>query len=111
MSSTPKTYFSVHYEDPKDGETLTLKARSVMDSSLGLGFVAMSDFVFEKHKLVVSPDEEALMKRLENVKTFHISIHSILSISEVGEENLGLQFKNDRSNLVVLPSPSGKSKN
>ncbi|HMQ10982.1 MAG TPA: DUF1820 family protein [Oligoflexia bacterium] len=99
-----KTYYSISYKDPKDGTVLTLKARNIIDSSLGLGFVAISNFVFEDNKLVVTPDEEALMKRLENVKTLHLSIYSILSVCEMGEANKGLKFKHDKANVLIMPA-------
>ncbi|MCI5071832.1 DUF1820 family protein [bacterium] len=109
MMQNNKTYYAISYKDPKEGTILTLKARKMVDSSLGLGFVAISDFVFENNKLVVTPDEEALMKRLENVKTLHLSIYSILSVSEMGEENKGLKFKHDKANVLLMPNNNKSS--
>ena len=97
-----KTYYQIHYRDPKDGEHQSLKARKISDSSLGLSFISISDFVFDKQGILVNPEEEAQKLRFENVKTFHLSIYSVLSISEIGEHENTLEFKNDRSNLFVL---------
>ncbi len=99
-----KTYFIINYRDPKDNKTLELKAKKVMDSSLGLSFIAISDFIFDTSSLVVNPAEEDLKRKLEHVKTLHISIYTILSIEEVGSSHRGLKFKKDKSNLIVLNS-------
>lgn len=96
------SHYVIHYRDPKTAEVLQLKARSISDSTLGLGFVSVSDFIFDSSTLVIKPAEEQLQKRLENVKTLHLSIYSILSVEEVGQKKL--TFKKDRSNLVALPN-------
>jgi hypothetical protein len=98
------TYYLISYRDPKDGQIVTLKARQVTDSSLGLSFIAISDFVFNTGSLVVNPAEEDQKRRYEAVKTLHLSIYTIMSIEEVGQGNKGLRFKKDKSNLLVLPS-------
>jgi hypothetical protein len=105
MSNSIKdTYYLVTYRDPKDGQTISLKATKVTDSSLGLSFIALSDFIFESDMLVVNPAEEDLKKRFSSVKTIHLSIYSVLSIEEVGLEQKDLSFEKDKSNLVVFPS-------
>ncbi len=96
-------HYAVHYRNPEDGKSVTIKARTIADSSLGITFVAISDFIFKSSKLVVNPDEEALMKRFENVKTLHLSIYHIISIEEVGESVDGITFKQDKSNILVMP--------
>jgi hypothetical protein len=106
-------YFLVTYRDPLTEKVAELKARSVDDSSLGLSFVRLSDFVFDTEALVVKPDEEAQKKRYESVKSLHLSIYAVVSVAEVGEPAAALSFQNDRSNLVVLPGarkppPKGK---
>ena len=98
-----ETFFVVTYRDARDGKTVSVKAHSVTDSSLGLSFIAVSDFYFEKHALVVNPEEEQQRKRLEHVKTIHLSIYSVIAIEEVGKDHRGLKFKKDKSNIVVLP--------
>lgn len=98
------TYFVITYREPQEGKVVTLKAKTVTDSSLGLSFIAISDFVFSTGGLVVNPAEEELKKRFENVKSLHLSIYTIISIEEVGTEHQGLSFKKDKSNLVVLSS-------
>jgi hypothetical protein len=98
-----KTHFVITYRDPKDNKIVSLKAGSVTDSSLGLSFIAISDFVFSSSMLVVNPEEEDLKRRLTDVKTLHISIYTIISIEEVGPAHTGLRFKKDKSNLLVLP--------
>lgn len=97
----PESYFVVNYREPKSGDLLTIKARKIADSSLGLGFVVLSDFVFDSSTLVIKPAEEDLKKRLSDVKSLHLNIYSIVSIEERGDKKLA--FKKDRSNLVSLP--------
>jgi hypothetical protein len=103
-NSAPETYYRITYREPKDGQILTLKARRVADSSLGLSFIALSDFMFDTESLVVNPTEEDLKKHFTNVKTLHLSIYTVLSIEEVGAEHKGLAFEKDKSNLVVFPT-------
>ena len=103
MAKKAKHYYQVYYRDPKDGQIVSIKVRTIEDSSLGLSFVKLADFVFSESALVVSPSEEQLKKRLENVKSLHLSIYSIISIEELGLEHQGLKFEKDRSNLVSFP--------
>lgn len=99
-------YYVITYRDSKDEKVIQLKARTVKDSTLGLGFIAISDFVFNTKSVVVSPQEDYLRKRFENIKRIHVSIYSILSIEEIGE-NTTLSFTKDKSNLLVLnPQPT-----
>lgn len=98
------TCFIITYRDPRDGSIMRLKAKTVKDSSLGLSFIAISDFLFDTGSLVVNPAEEDLRKRFEDVKSLHLSIYTIISIEEVGMEHQGLSFKKDKSNLVVFSS-------
>jgi hypothetical protein len=97
-----ETYYVITYRDPKDGQNVSLKARKVTDSSLGLSFIAVSDFIFDTSTLVVNPAEEEQKKRFAAVKTLHISIYTILSIEEVGTAHRGLTFEHDKANLLVL---------
>lgn len=97
-------FYIISYREPKDGKIVTLRAKTVTDSSLGLSFIAISDFVFDTGSLVVNPAEEDMRKRFEGVKTYHISIYTIVSIEEIGPRHKGLRFKKDKSNLVVLSS-------
>ncbi len=99
-----ETFYIISYRDSKDNKTLEIKAKKVTDSSLGLSFIAISDFIFDTSSLVVNPAEEDLKRKLEHVKTLHISIYTILSIEEVGSAHKGLKFKKDKSNLIVLNS-------
>lgn len=96
--------FLITYKDPVDGQIVSLKAQSIKDSSLGLSFIAISDFIFDTSGLVVKPSEEQLEKKLENTKSLHLSIYSIVSIEERSES--ALTFKKDKSKLLVLPSDS-----
>jgi hypothetical protein len=101
------TFYLVTFRDPKDGSTTQLKVTSIEDSSLGLSFIKISEFLFETGSLVVSPTEEQLQKRFENVKSLHLSIYNIISIEEIGVEHKGLIFDKDRSNLISFPSDFG----
>ncbi len=98
------TLYLVSYRDPQNGEVVALKVQSIEDSSLGLGFVKLSGFIFHTETLVVRPTEEQLKKRFENVKSLHLSIYSLISVEELGMEHKGLNFKKDRSNLISFPS-------
>ena len=98
------THFQITYRDAKSSDVCTLKARTIVDSSLGMSFIAVSNFIFDTGSLLVKPVEEQMQKKFELVKTLHLAIYSVISIEEVGEAHKGLSFKKDRSNLVVLPS-------
>ena len=66
--------------------------------------------MFGSASLVVNPEEEDLKRRFGDVKTLHISIYTIISIEEIGPAHKGLQFKKDKSNLLVLPGSAQPSK-
>ena len=101
-----KNLYQIHFRDPRDGKIVSLKAGSIIDSTLGLSFICISDFVFDTSSLVVKPSEEHMKKRLEGVKALHVSLYSVISIEELGKTHKGLKFKKDKSNLLVLPSSS-----
>jgi hypothetical protein len=101
-TASKDSYYVIHYRDPKSSEILQLKANDIQDSTLGLGFVKVSQFIFDNSSLVIKPAEEQLKKRLEMVKSIHLSIYSIVSIEEVGHKVLA--FKKDRTNLITFPS-------
>lgn len=98
------THYVITYRDPERDETVTLRARSVADSTLGLSFIAISDFLWGQTGKLVDPAQEALQTRLAQVRTLHLSIYRVMSIQEVGVEHDGLRFDRDRSNLVVFPN-------
>lgn len=99
-------HYLVTYRDQKDGSVVTIKVRGIEDSSLGLGFVALSGFIFDQNTILVQPDEDAKRKKFENIKTLHLSIYSIISIAEMGSDTPKLAFKNDKSNLLMMQPPS-----
>lgn len=104
MGASPRTWFVVTFKDPRDGSVQTVRCGRVSDSSLGLSFVAVGDFVWEGGAIVL-PAEEALRKRLEHVRTLHLSLYTVLSVEEVAEpaaEPPRLVFEHDRSKVVVL---------
>jgi hypothetical protein len=96
-------HYLVTWRDPRNGEIAQLRAREIRDSSLGLTFVAITGFLWESSSPIVNPAEEALQRRFESTKTLHLSIHTILSIEEVGADHKGLSFEQDRANLLVFP--------
>ena len=101
--SAEKTFFLVNYRDPKDGKSIEVKVKKIEDSSLGLSFVKLSEFIFETESSIVQPTEEQLKKRFENVKSLHLNVYSILSIEELGMSHVGLKFRKDKSNLLSFP--------
>lgn len=111
MASSKKetTFFLVHYRDPKDQQIVALKVRRIEDSTLGLSFIRISDFIFDTESVVVQPVEEQLRKRFENVKSLHLSIYSVVSIEELGMKHVGLKFRKDKSNLISFPSDHSPS--
>jgi len=62
MPKKKETFYIITYRDPEEKKVRTLKARAVADSSLGISFVAISDFVFDTDSLVVNPEEETRKK-------------------------------------------------
>ncbi|OQX63205.1 MAG: hypothetical protein B5M56_03700 [Desulfococcus sp. 4484_241] len=110
MAKKDDIHYIITYRDPEDEKVSTIKAKTVTDSTLGMSFVAISDFVFDTNSLVVDPEEETRKKRLEGVKTLHLSIYLILSIREVGKSHEGLKFKKDKSNLFVFPGNTSTPK-
>ena len=102
MANSEPVCYVVTYRDSKDGSLVTLKVRNIEDSSLGLTFVALSNFIFDSSSVLINPEEESRRKQFEKIKTLHLSIHSVISIAEMGAETPKLAFKNDKSNLVIL---------
>ncbi len=84
--------------------TTSLKARTITDSNLGLGFIRVSDFIFNSSSgIVLDPTGDALRARYEHTKSLHLGLHQILCVEEVGHEHPGLELSSDRSNLLNLP--------
>lgn len=109
-TSKEETFFLVNFRDPKEGKNMAIKVRKIEDSSLGLGFIKISDFIFDTQSRVVQPSEEQAQKRFENVKSLHLSIYNIISIEELGLQHVGLKFRKDRSNLIAFPSETAPLK-
>jgi hypothetical protein len=100
------SYYVIQFRNQQDGKIMELKARRIEDSNLGLGFVRISDFIFDLESVVVQPKEVQMQKRFEGVRSLHLSIYSIVSVEEVGPKHSGLKFKKSRSNLLAFPSES-----
>ena len=96
------TLYLIQYREAKNGNYQSVKARKIQDSPLGLSFIAISDFVFDSNPLVINPNEEAKKLEFEKIKTLHLSIYSIQSISEMGDRENSLNFKNDKSQVFIL---------
>ncbi len=94
-------HYAVTWKDPRDGEMVVLRARSISDSQLGLTFVALSDLLWDAPSVLVNPAEERLKRRFEATNVLHLSIHSIASIEEIGQR--GLPLEADRSKLLLFP--------
>ena len=103
MARKEDTHFVVTYRNPeKLGENVTVNVRKISDSSLGLTFVSLSDFVFGNRSPIVDPNEDSLRQRFQNTKSLHLSIYNIVSVEEVGEENSGMSLAKDKSNIVFF---------
>lgn len=96
----PETCFVIAFRDVASDTVHTVRARRVADSTLGFGFIAVSEFMFDTSSRIVNPEEDALRRKFEHVKTLHLSIHRVLEIQEVGLENEGLKLDGDRSKLI-----------
>ena len=106
--SKEKIFYRICFRDLEPGsggekKVMTLNVKNIDDSSLGPGFVKISDFIFSTPSSIVDPGEEKIRLRFEKVKAFHLSIYSIISVDEIGEENLGLKLTADKSNLFTFP--------
>lgn len=97
------TLFIVSYKDLKTNKVISLKVGSIQDSTLGIGFLHISNFIFENSSPLINPIDEELKIRFENTKALHLSIYSIISIEEVGKDHQGLSISKNRSNLIFLP--------
>ena len=107
MSGEPKTFFIVTYRNPeKPSENITVRVRTIKDSSLGLAFVSLSDFIFHSRSNLLNPQDEYAKKRFQKTKSLHLSIYNILSVEEVGEENQGLGLAHDKSKLLFFKPES-----
>lgn len=99
-------HFLVTFRDPDKSSPdriTTLKAKTIADSILGLGFIRVSDFLFgPASSLVVDPTEDALRTRFEKTKSLHLGLHQILTVEEIGHDHKGLTLTTDRSNLLNL---------
>ena len=101
--STDDTCYRITYRDLAEGTVRTLRARAISDSGLGLSFICISEFVFEQYSRLVNPKDEALAEQFKDVKSLHLSMHTIVCIEELGHQNKGLQLEHDRSRLLVYP--------
>ena len=104
MPMAPKkksSYYQVTFRDPKEGNIQILKAKKITDSTLGLSFIAISDFMFDTESVVVNPQEEALQLKFETVKVLHLSIYSVVSIEEMSGSRR-IKFKKDKSELKII---------
>ena len=101
-----ETCYRITYRDVAENKIRTLRARSITDSGLGLSFVCVSDFVFDQTSKLVNPNDEALAAQLEDVKSLHLSMYTIVCVEEIGIDNQGLSFEHDRSKLLVYPGGS-----
>lgn len=94
----------VTFKDPVENKVVVLKAKKVEDSSLGLSFISISDFIFETNSILVNPASDKLKEKFKNTKSLHLSLYSIISITEEGQEHLGLAFDQDKSKLLTIPT-------
>jgi hypothetical protein len=98
----PDTYFVVTFKNADDNKTQTLRVRSLTDSTLGLTFIALSDFVFDSDSPIIDPQEDNLRRKFANTRKLHLSIYSVVSVEEVGFKGRSLSLKHKRSNVVAL---------
>lgn len=105
-SKNSPSYYVVSYRDPQTSKILSLKAKTIRDSNLGLSFIFLADFIFDTDSIVINPVAQEMKNRFNNTKGLHLSIYNVISIEEMGIENKGLQFEQDRLKVLVLPSDS-----
>ena len=100
--SKKESLYLINYKDPNENKTLSLKARKIADSPLGLGFIYISDFVFEnKDGILIQPEQERLEKILQDTTSLHLPMYSILSVQELSPSS-HLKLSKQRMNLVSI---------
>ena len=99
------TCFAVTFRN-ESGDIVTLKARTVEDSSLGPSFLCIRDFLFAEGR-IVDPAQERLQRRYADTRRLHVNVFGVQAIEEIGVENPGLTLAQDRSRLILLPGPDG----
>lgn len=100
------TCFAITFRN-ESGELVTLRARSVTDSTLGPSFLCISDFVFDEGR-IVDPTQERQQRRYADTRRLHLNVFGVQSIEEVGLAHPGLSLEQDRSRLILLPGPEGR---
>lgn len=110
MARKDQSLFRVTYRDVTTDKFVVIKVRRISDSSLGPAFVEMSDFVFDADSLIVNPQEEEMKEHFSAVRRMHLAIYHIVSVEELGAGRSGLKLQRGKTNVVVLPHPSGPEK-
>ena len=110
MADTEPNHFVITWKDAQADEFVTLKARHIGDSGLGITFVAVSGLMLATESAIVDPKAEALSRRFAQTEALHLPLHAIAAIEEVGPDHEGLKLDRDRSNLLVFP-PDSRTEN
>ena len=109
MSNSIKdTYYLVTYRDPKDGQIISLKVKKVTDSSLGLSFIALSDFMFESDMLVVNPAVMQVTARLNQVDVSKVHVGQAAEVRLDAYPDLVFPGKVERISAISTASQYSK---
>jgi hypothetical protein len=87
------------------GKVYEVYAKRVHQSDL-LGFVELSDFVFEESStLLVDPAAERLRNEFKGVNRTLVPLHAVVRIDEVEQEGQGkIHEVGDKSNVTPFPA-------
>jgi hypothetical protein len=93
-----------------NADVYELYAQSVSSQDM-LGFITLSDLLFEVNtQVVIDPVEERLKTEFEGVKTLHIPLHNVLKIEEVEQkQSCKIKALKAHNNITTLsPQPGTK---
>ena len=104
-----KTLYRINYIT--NSEVYELYAKAINSNEL-LGFISLSDLVFEVNSgVVIDPVEERLKTEFSGVKSLHIPIQNVLKIEEVVQKkSCKIKALNTHAQTTKLPQQPGSNK-
>lgn len=101
-----KSLFRINYITNTD--VYELYAKTISSHEL-LGFISLSELVFEVNsQVVIDPVEERLKAEFNGVKTLHIPMQNVLKIEEV-EQKQSCKIKSLKTHNITPLSPQSGS--